>query len=46
MNLLVRFIGVFLADYGRGLEKIIRAHSALGLQGCGYWGKVRLKIEN
>ena len=37
---------MFLAEYGRVLEKIIRAHSALGWQGRGYWGKMRSKIEN
>ena len=36
----------FLAEYGRGLEKIIRARSALGWEGRGYWGKVRSGIEN
>ena len=28
----------FLAEYGIDLEKIIRAHSALGWEGRGYWG--------
>ena len=32
---------VFLADYGRGSEKIIRAHSALGWEGRGYGAKGR-----
>ena len=36
----------FLADYGRYPEKIIRAHSALGWEGRGYWGKMRSKIED
>ena len=31
---------MFLAEYGRVAEKIIRAHSALGWEGRGYWGKV------
>ena len=37
---------VFLAEYGRSAEKIIRAHSALGWEGRGYWGKAWSKIEN
>jgi len=37
---------VFLAEYGRGLEKIIRAHSALGWEGRGYWGLWGLEIGN
>ena len=37
---------VFLGDYGRVPEKIIRAHSALGWEGRGYWGKAGLKIGN
>ena len=37
---------MFLADYGRGAEKIIRAHSALGGEGRGYWGKPGLEIGN
>ena len=36
---------VFLAEYGRSAEKIIRAHSALGWEGRGYWGKTGSKIE-
>ena len=36
----------FLGDYGRSLKKIIRAHSALGWEGRGYWGKAGSKIEN
>ena len=35
----------FLAEYGRSAEKIIRAHSALGWEGRGYWGKAGSKIE-
>ena len=37
---------VFFVDYGRVLKKIIRAHSALGWAGRGYWGKVGSKIGN
>ena len=37
---------VFLAEYGRVPEKIIRAHSALGWEGRGYWGKVGSKVGN
>ena len=37
---------VFLAEYGRVPEKIIRAHSALGWEGRGYWGKAGSKIGN
>jgi len=37
---------VFLAEYGRGSEKIIRAHSALGWEGRGYGGKAGSQIEN
>jgi len=37
---------VFLAEYGRVPEKIIRAHSALGWEGRGYWGLWGLKIGN
>ena len=37
---------MFLAEYGRAREKIIRAHSALGWEGRGYWGKVGSKNEN
>ena len=36
----------FLAEYGRVREKIIRAHSALGWEGRGYWGKVGSKNGN
>jgi len=37
-------VHMFLANYGRVPGKIIRAHSALGLQGRGYWGLWGLKI--
>ena len=36
---------MFLAEYGRSSEKIIRAHSALGWEGRDYWGKTGSKIE-
>ena len=39
-------VHLFLAEYGRGAEKIIRAHSALGWEGRGYWGKAGLEIGN
>ncbi len=37
---------VFLAEYGRYPEKIIRRGSALGWKGCGYWGKAGSKNAN
>ena len=37
---------MFLAEYGRAREKIIRAHSVLGWEGRGYWGKAGLKNEH
>ena len=35
---------VFLAEYGRVPEKIIRARSALGWEGRGYWGKAGSEV--
>ena len=40
------FAHMFLAEYGRVPEKIIRAHSALGWKGRSYWGKVGSKNGN